>query len=502
VTDLTKDWRVTMETLTIILGNQLFDLDHYKDFPENVFMAEDEGLCTHFKYHKHKIIHFLASMRTYADSLSKRKFKVHYNKLDESKGFLFECEKLIIKNKVKEIHIYEIEDKFFEEQLFNLFLKLDVKVKVYDSPMFMCSRNEFFEYLESVNKPLLNTFYIGQRQKYGILVEKGSPVGGQWNFDQDNRKKIPLSFEIEKFIPPTQKSKHIEEVKGLVNKRFSGHPGSVDNFWIPVDRQSSIKWLKNYLDNRFKYFGDFQDSLDQRTPFLYHSLISPLINIGFLTPFEVVKEVESMATKENLNSVEGFIRQIMGWREFVRGIYQNCDEFQQTENFFNHKNRLNKCWYKANTGVTPLDDAIKKANEWGYCHHIERLMVIGNLMLLLEVHPQEVYRWFMEMFVDSSDWVMGPNVFGMSQFSDGGVFATKPYISGSNYIFKMGNYKKNEQWATAWDGLYWRFIDRKRSFLSKNHRLNMMVKMFDKMDDSKKQRIFKEADKLEEKVVF
>lgn len=491
-----------MDKLTIILGNQLFDIDHYKDFPNNIFMAEDEGLCTHFKYHKHKIIHFLASMRTYADHLRSRNFHVFYNKLDSSKGFLTECERVIKKNKIKEVHLYEVEDKFFENQLYDLFLELNVKVIIYDSPMFMCSRQEFNNYLEGVNKPLLNSFYIEQRKRHGVLIGKGGPVGGQWNFDQDNRKKIPANFQVDEFIPPPIKSKHIDDVKKLVNKKFSKHPGSCDNYWIPVERSASLKWFRNYLKNRFKYFGDFQDSLDQRAPFLYHSVISPFINIGFLTPLEVVREVEALATKDNLNSVEGFIRQVMGWREFVRGIYQNCDEFQQKENFFNHKKKLRSCWYQGNTGVVPLDDAIKKTIEWGYCHHIERLMVIGNMMLLLEVHPQEVYRWFMEMFIDSSDWVMGPNVFGMSQFSDGGVFATKPYISGSNYIYKMGNYKKGESWAMGWDGLYWRFIDRKREFLSKNHRLNMMVKMFDKMDSSKKNKIFEQASLLEEKLVY
>jgi deoxyribodipyrimidine photolyase-related protein len=491
-----------MNQLSVILGNQLFDLGYYEDFPRDVFMAEDRGLCTHFKYHKHKIIHFLASMRTYTKSLKERGFRPLYHQLDKTKGFLEELEKIVKKHKVQEIHIFEIEDKFFEDELLSKFQKWNVKVKIYESPMFMCSRQEFRDYLEGVNKPLLNNFYIEQRKRHGILMHKGSPVGGQWNFDQDNRKKIPASFSVTDFLPPTISTPIVEEVKKLVDKHFSDHPGDSKNFWIPVDRDSSLKWFHSYLKERFKYFGDFQDSLDQRNPFLYHSIISPLINIGFLTPLEVVKEVETLATKDNLNAVEGFIRQVMGWREFIRGIYQSCDEFQQKENFFNHKAKLRPCWYKGNTGIPPLDDAIKKSLKWGYAHHIERLMVLGNLMLLLEVDPKEVYKWFMEMFVDSSDWVMGPNVFGMSQFSDGGIFATKPYMSGSNYIFKMSSYKKDPSWSLGWDGLYWRFIDRKREFLQKNHRLNMMVKMYDKMDATKRNTILKEASKLEKKLVI
>ena len=195
-----------------------------------------------------------------------------------------------------------------------------------------------------------------------------------------------------------------------------------------------------------------------------------------------------------LHSVEGFLRQILGWREFVRGIYQNFSEKEENTNFFNHQRKLSSHWYDGTTGILPVDDAIKKANKYGYCHHIERLMILSNIMLLSEIDPKEVHRWFMEMFVDSADWVMGPNVYGMGQFSDGGLFATKPYISGSNYILKMSDYKKNDEWTNIWDGLYWRFIDKHSVFFSKNHRMNMMVKLSEKMDPDKKLKLFEFAE--------
>jgi deoxyribodipyrimidine photolyase-related protein len=178
----------------------------------------------------------------------------------------------------------------------------------------------------------------------------------------------------------------------------------------------------------------------------------------------------------------------MGWREFVRGIYQNFSEEQDKRNFFNHQRKLTHHWYDGTTGLPPVDDAIKKAQKYGYCHHIERLMILSNVMLLSELHPHEVHKWFMEMFIDSADWVMGPNVYGMGQFSDGGIFATKPYISGSNYILKMSDYKKGE-WSEVWDGLFWRFIGKNKVFLSKNPRLNMMVKTLEKMEANKKKRL-------------
>jgi deoxyribodipyrimidine photolyase-related protein len=488
--------------LTVILGNQLFEPKFYKKFPKNVFMAEDRGLCTHFKYHKHKLIHFLSSMRIFSSELKQKGFKVSYSKIENKDKYTKRLSSYLVKNKVSEVHIFEIEDKFFEKELLDCFRKNKVEVKVHDSPMFMCSREEFRDYLEGSKKPFLNSFYIEQRTKHKILMKAGKPIGGKWSFDQENRKKIPKKFEVTDFLPPLVSNSTVDAVKIEVEKYFPSHPGSVDNFWIPVDRKTAKKRFKEFLKNRFEYFGIYEDALDERNPFLYHSLISPAINIGFLTPGEVVKEVEKLAGKDNINAVEGFIRQVMGWREFVRGIYQNFDEVEQKENFFNHKRKLKKCWYTGTTGVEPLDFAIKKAVEYGHCHHIERLMVIGNLMLLLEVHPQQVFKWFMEMFVDSSDWVMGPNIFGMSQFSDGGIFATKPYISGSNYIFKMGHYEKNADWADAWDGLYWRFIDKKRAFLKKNHRMSMMVAMLDKMDKKKKKRIFDAASKLQKKLTI
>ena len=200
-----------------------------------------------------------------------------------------------------------------------------------------------------------------------------------------------------------------------------------------------------------------------------------------------------------MNSIEGLIRQIMGWREFIRGIYHNFSEIQENRNFFNHQRKLTSAWYDGTTGIVPVDNAIIKVNKYGYLHHIERLMVMSNVMLLCEVDPKEVHRWFNEMFVDSMDWVMGPNVYGMGQFSDGGIFATKPYICGSNYLIKMSDYKKG-QWSDELDALYWSFIDRNRDFFSKNPRLSMMVNLFDKMSEEKKSNILILSELIKERL--
>tara|TARA_Y100000591_G_C21633046_1_gene593814 strand:- start:90 stop:770 length:681 start_codon:yes stop_codon:yes gene_type:complete len=221
------------------------------------------------------------------------------------------------------------------------------------------------------------------------------------------------------------------------------------------------------------------------------------MNIGLITAEEIINKVLKAHQKDNfpLNSLEGFIRQVIGWREFIRGIYQNYDKEESSTNFWNHKRKLRKCWYDGTTGILPVDDAIKKVQRLGYNHHIERLMVLSNFMLLCEINPKDVYKWFMEMYVDSSEWVMGPNVYGMGQFSDGGIFATKPYISGSNYILKMSDYKKGD-WCKVWDGLYWNFINKKKKFYQKNARSAFMVNTLDRMESGKRKSHFEIANQF------
>lgn len=484
-----------MSSLGLVLGNHLFEPKYFKKFPEHLFMCEDLSLCTHFKYHKQKILHFLVSMREFCDLMSEKNFKVSYYKLAKQDQFFQKLQSEIKKHKIKDLHCFEIEDKFFETEIQEFCNESGVSLILHQNPMFVATRQEFRDYLADVKKPLMASFYKRQRIKHNVLMLGDLPKGGEWSYDKENRKKIPKKFEVLNYQPPAVQSAHREDVTNLIEKYFSGHPGTLEDFWIPVNRKQALKQLKKFLEVRLEYFGPYQDALDERAPFLYHSLISPSINIGHLTPLEVVKSAEKYLNKENISSVEGFIRQVLGWREFVRGIYQNFDDEQQTSNFFKHKRKLKPCWYSGTTGIEPVDQAIRKALKYGYCHHIERLMVLSNLMLLLEVHPQEVYKWFMELFVDSSDWVMGPNIFGMGQFSDGGVFATKPYISGSNYILKMSHYKKGD-WCDGVDGLYWQFIEKKKEFFAKNHRMSMMVRSLEKMDSERKKLIFKAADKL------
>jgi len=486
-----------MKSLFLILGNQLFPHKHLRKYKDStIFMCESFDLCTFQKHHKLKLILFLSSMRSYADELKKNKFKVNY--IDLKKDFKISYEKklenFIKKNKFEELISFEIEDKFFEKKISTLCKKNKIKLTFIQSPMFLNSRDEFKNYLSKTKKPFMANFYKIARAKTDILIENNKPKGGKWSFDEDNRKKLPKDIKIPEMIT-AKETKHTKVLKQQINTIFKNHPGEVDNFWLPTTYDDAVKWLDYFIIKKFNLFGDYEDAVDTNNNFLFHSVLSPMINLGLLTPDLIIERVRKVENKIKINSYEGYIRQIIGWREFIRGIYQNYDQQLEENNFFQHKNSLTKKWYDGTTGLDPLDHSIKNAQKYGYTHHIERLMVLCNIMNLCEIKPNEVYKWFMEMFVDSSDWVMSPNVYGMGLFSDGGIFSTKPYICGSSYFMKMMNFKKGN-WNDIMDGLYWRFINKNRKFFQSNPRLNMMVNIYDKMNTERKNHIIKKANQF------
>ena len=483
-----------MKSLFLILGNQLFPIENLKKYNKSTFfMSEDLGLCTYQKHHKLKLILFLSSMRSYLDILKNKKYKIKYFDIENDFEISYEkkLENFIINNNFKELISFEIEDKFFEKKIGQLIKKLNINWRIINSPMFITTRLEFKDFLKNTKKPIMANFYKINRRKNKILMVGDKPKGGKWNYDKENRKKITSDIDIPKLIE-IKESKHTIKLKKIIEKKFSSHPGNVDNFWFPTTHKDADKWLNFFLDKKFNLFGDYEDTVDINNNILFHSVLSPLINIGLITPKQILDKVLKVQDKIKINSHEGFIRQIIGWREFMRGIYQNYDRELEGKNFFNHKNSITNSWYEGTTGLVPLDHSIKNVQKYAWLHHIERLMILCNIMNLCEIKPKEIYNWFMEMFVDSSDWVMCPNVYGMGLFSDGGIFSTKPYICGSSYFMKMMNFQKGE-WNDIMDGLYWRFINKNRKFFKKNYRLNMMVKIYDKMNQERKKDIIEKA---------
>ncbi len=490
-----------------ILGNQLFApklLPIVAKEKVCVFMREDRDLCTHFRYHKHKIIFFLSAMRKYADELRDSGIEVHYEKLGQfDESFEKRLIRFLKEKKCQELDMFEIEDKFFEQRIHKVLAREKVELKTHASPMFLTPRELFPTLRGKSKKPFMKTFYEAQRKRLKILVEEnGSPIGGQWSFDEENRKPLPKGHKCPP-LPSYKADKIDQQVFDLVDAEFSDHPGHSEDFWLPTDRKGAKDWARNFFDKRFELFGPYEDAMSKEEPFLYHSVLTPFLNTGLLTPKDCVAVALKTAKDKNipLNSCEGFIRQIIGWREFIRGIYQDFSEEQESKNHFGHKRKLGPRWYSGDTGIPPLDDVIRKVIKYGYAHHIERLMVVGSLMLLLEVEPHDAHRWFMELFIDSSDWVMGPNVYGMALFADGGLFATKPYICGSNYYRKMSGYKTGD-WCDGVDGLYWTFVRKNKDVFARNPRMSMMVRTMEKIPAERMKRLESAANELRAKLLI
>jgi deoxyribodipyrimidine photolyase-related protein len=484
--------------LLVVLGNQLFPPEHLQDCRDAVvFMAEDVGLCTYVKHHQQKIVLFLAAMRSYADELRTAGFDVRYCFLDTDDDSSYEdkLDRVVTELECTELLHFEVEDKAMESRVIDYCGRRSLGRVEMPSPMFCGTRDGFRRFAGDRSRLLMADYYKLQRKRCGILVDTdGKPEGGKWSFDESNRKKLPKDVQPPD-IATAPRTRHVEEVIGIVERQFADHPGTAADFWWPTTREQARGWLQDFLDERLAKFGPYEDAISKRSATVFHSLLSPTLNLGLLTPQEVVDAVLERYASQDLpiESIEGFIRQLIGWREFVRGVYRVYGDEQESRNFWDHERELTDDWYRGTTGIGPLDDAIKVSLRLGWAHHIQRLMVIGNLMTLCEIRPSSAWCWFMEMYVDSSEWVMGPNVYGMGIFSDGGMFATKPYICGSNYILKMSDYGKGD-WCDTVDGLYWRFIDRHRDFFASNPRLALMPKALDRLDRDRRERIFAAAE--------
>ncbi|MAJ45456.1 MAG: cryptochrome/photolyase family protein [Candidatus Marinimicrobia bacterium] len=473
---------MTRKSINIIFPNQLFKKNILFRNQLPIYLIEEKLYFKKFNFHKQKLAFHRASMKYYESFLNSMGLNISYiessDKLSDIRYFLNYC----IKNKIDKVHFYNPIDNSLLNEIKEYSNQIDLII--YDNPSFISTENYLLNFFEKKNFFSHSTFYKQQRKKLNILMNSdGTPFGEKFSFDKQNRKKYPANKQVPKItFPPNSVFWH--EAVEYTNKLFFNNFGQLSSKPIyPITSEQSQDWFESFLKNRLNQFGDYEDAIISNKIFLNHSIISPLLNSGLISPeYIIIKTIDY--AKENkipLNSLEGFIRQIIGWREFIFGFYISKGEQSRNSNFWGFYRKIPKSFYSASTGIDPIDDTIKKIKKYGYCHHIERLMILGNFMLLCEFDPNEVYRWFMEVFIDSYDWVMVPNIYGMSQFADGGLFATKPYISGSNYIKKMSDYK-NGDWVKIWDGLYWNFINNQTEFFSNNHRLSMMVSILKKMD--------------------
>ena len=473
--------------VSIILPNQL-----YKDHPaihhkRPVYLLEEWHFFNQYQFHKEKLVLHRASMKFYEQFLKAQGVVVHYIESIEAQNRIALLIDKLHTNKVKQIHIVDPVDNWLLEKIISSCKKYGIELTIYDNPNFLNTINQVADYFSKKKTYFQTDFYTWQRKSRNILLEKdGKPLGGKWTYDADNRSKFPKKEAAPK-LPSAPPNNYISEAVSYIQKNYPNNYGSVNEHHLfAINFDDTEKWLEEFLQDRFEQFGIYEDAIVAKEYVLHHSVLSPMLNIGLISPQQIINQAITFSNKNNvpLNSLEGFVRQIIGWREFIRIVYEREGSKQRTTNYWKFTRKIPASFWKGTTGIAPIDITIKKVLATGYCHHIERLMVLGNFMLLCEFDPNEVYKWFMEMFIDAYDWVMVPNVYGMTQFADGGLMTTKPYISGSNYLMKMSDYEKGE-WQPIWDGLFWRFMHEHRTFFLSNPRIGMLVHTFDKMSTDK-----------------
>jgi deoxyribodipyrimidine photolyase-related protein len=476
-----------MKAINIVFPHQLFLENPLLEHQCDTYLIEEHLFFKQFAFHKQKIAFHRASMKAYEKYLQDLGASIHYIDSNHELANINVFYKEIKAKKIDAINLIAPCDNWLERGIQSL--AKYCKINQHSNPQFINSEADLLPFFRSDKKSYFQTtFYKQQRKKLGILIdEDAKPVGGKWTYDIDNRKKYPKN-KVPPAINYPEKTAVWEEAVTYTLANFPKNPGSLTHERLyPITHQEAQDWLEQFLSYRFYDFGIYEDAILKESSILHHSILSPLMNVGLIRPTRVVHRALSFAEQENIpiNSTEGFIRQIIGWREFIRGMYVCKGSFSRNENFWGFKRKIPKSFYDATTGIAPIDDTIKKVLQTGYCHHIERLMILGNFMLLCEFDPDEVYRWFMELFIDAYDWVMVPNVYGMCLYADGGTFATKPYIGGSNYIKKMSNYPKGT-WEPIWDGLFWQFVIKHQDFFRSNPRTSMLYHSMNRMTAEKK----------------
>ena len=469
----------------LLLPNQLFSQIKTMQI-ENIILYEAEEYFTKYNYNQKKLLLHRASMQNF------------YQELKEISGaelsyFEYKTDLEEIITKLESLTVFDPINKGLKSKIKEITAAAEVELTILENPNFLTSRKQNAQFFKD-HDFFQHQYYKMQRKRLEILIDSdGKPEGGKWSFDAKNRKKFPKDIEIPAL--PEFNNKELKPAKKYVEQNFGDNPGDLNDFFYPVNRKEAKKLLADFIQNRLKNFGKYQDAFEKEIVLGFHSLISSSLNTGLLNPNEVIEAVLEyyQSSEIELASVEGFIRQILGWREYVRALYDLESAAMENSDFFKHQRDFPEKFYQAQTGIEVLDDSIKKAADYAYTHHIERLMVLGNFFLLSELDQDQVFKWFMEMFIDAYEWVMYANIYGMSQYSYPKMM-TKPYISSSNYIRKMSHYK-SDKWAEIWDGLYWRFLDKNSDKFENNPRMALMLSILDRMDADKLQNHKETAEK-------
>jgi deoxyribodipyrimidine photolyase-related protein len=501
---------MSASSLRIVLGDQLTPTlsalrggDLARDV---VLMMEVSEEATHVRHHKKKIAFVLAAMRAFAQELRALGWRVDYVTLDDPRNegsFTRELARAIARHEPAQVVGTQASEHRVAAIQMSWATLFDTPVEIRLDDRFLCAPSEFAAWAEGRKQLRMEYFYREMRRKTGLLMDGEKPVGGQWNFDQENRKPAKANLFMNgplRFAPDAQTRRILE----LVARRFAGHFGDIEPFWLPVTRRDAEGAAAHFLATSLPRFGDFQDAMLRGERFLFHSVLSPLLNVGLIDPLWLCRHAENeyRAGRAPLNAVEGFIRQITGWREYVRGIYWLKGPDYVRSNALDASRRLPPLYWSGETDMLCMAEAIGQTKEEAYAHHIQRLMVTGNFALLAGIDPQEVHQWYLAVYADAFEWVEAPNTIGMSQFADGGIVASKPYAASGAYIDRMSDYCRSCRYnvkqrvgpnACPLNALYWDFLPRHRERFAPNPRMAQMYRIFDKSSDDTRGALHEQA---------
>ena len=493
--------------LVLVLGDQLsMNLSALKKAEKGkdiVVMAEVSEEAGYVKHHPKKIALIFAAMRKFAKALEKDGWDVRYTRLDDPENAGSIVGELLRRAEETDAPGVICTEPG-EWRLINKLKHAPIKTHILNDDRFIASHKEFDDWAEGRKALRMEYFYREMRRKTGLLLEGEEPAGDKWNFDHENRKPAPdeVTHEGPLWFEPDEE---VEEVLALVEDRFSDHFGDLRPFGFATTREQALDALEHFVTKALPKFGDYQDAMLSENKFLYHAVLSPYLNIGLLGPLEVCQRVEKawQDGEVPINSAEGFIRQIIGWREYIRGIYFLEGPDYAERNVLKHDRDLPGFYWGEETRMNCLSHAVAQTSEEAYAHHIQRLMVTGNFALLIGADPAQVHEWYMAVYTDAFEWVMTANTIGMTQFADGGIVASKPYVSSGSYINRMSDYckgcdysvsKKTGEGACPFNLLYWHFLNRHRDRFESNHRMAQMYSTWDRMDKDRRETVLSEAE--------
>lgn len=495
-----------------ILGDQLSPTHAGLSVAEKgrdpVLMIESKARGAFMRYHQQKLVLVYSAMRHFAEELRAAGWTVDYFRVEENLKFEEAVQRHIDRYAPHEMILAQPNSFIETEAVGKICRKLALTLRLIPTTQFICNREEFAEQVTGKTRLLMEHHYRRVRRKTGYLMRGEEPEGEQWNFDSDNRltlidwkkERLPLPPPLPKMEPDAI----TREVIDVVKREFWEHPGRAEDLWVPVNREESLRWLENFIEHRLPRFGDFEDLMLADQPTLFHSVLSPMLNLGLLTPQECVEAAITAyrAKRVPLNAVEGFVRQIIGWREFIHGTYWIRGPHYRDLNSLRAVRPLPAWFYTGDTPMNCLHQVLRQTLALAWNHHIQRLMVIGNFVLLAGIRPQEALGWYLEMYIDAFDWVMMANVIGLVCHADGGLVATKPYAASAAYIHRMSNYcegcrfnpkEKTGPNACPFNYLYWNFYDTHGDRFLKNQRTSFPVQTWKKRPLEEKNRVRSDA---------